>query len=271
MANLLDTEDVFAVEVTEADAYFPNDELPVSKRTLRDFYDTIGHGYVTADTLRKHHPDYTEAQPLRGIEDDLLDRMVHPHVLDAREAADEIREELADAPTSDMERQASLKSALNEALDEVKDRAKEIKAILERVDNGDTLDAEQMSLLIDRDVEPKARRLTTLDGEEFTAEASYSMGTMNGSRFGSSAQWGPTAARRMYHDLPRRLLRSRARKVEDKPQERSTAQHIAALGVEDVIEEDPHFDREPTQLFVSGSSNSTNSPRKREIPSSVLG
>ncbi len=269
MPTRLDTEDVFAVETDNAEQLFPNDELPVSKRTLRDFYDTIGHGYVTADTLRRHHPDYTAARPLRGIEDDLLDRMTHPYVLDAREAVQTIRAKLEHTPASDMERQASLKSALNEALDDVEERAGEIEAIEERIDDGDTLDAEQLSKLIDRDVEPKTRKLTTLDGEEFTAETSYSRGTMNGSRFGSSTQWSPEAARRMYRDLPRRLLRSRARKVEDKPRERSTAQHIERLGVERVIEADPHFDREPTQLFVS-SSNSTKSPRRREIPSSVL-
>jgi hypothetical protein len=267
----LDNEDEFTVEVTEADEFFPKDDLPVRPNVLRDFYDSIGHGYVRADTLRKHHPDYTEARPLRGIEDDLLDRMTHPHVLDAREAADEIREELNETPASDMEQQAKLKSAINEALDEVEDRAEEIEAIEDRIDNGDTLDAEQMSLLIDRDVEPKTRRLTSMDGEEFTAETSYSMGTMNGSRFGSSSQWSPTAARRMYRDLPRRLLRARARKVEDKPQERSTAQHIEKLGAERVVEADPHFDRQPTQLFVTDSNTTTKSPRKRGIPSSVLG
>ncbi len=269
MPTRLDTEDVFAVEVTEADAYFPKEDPPVSKNVLRDYYDSIGHGYVRADTLRKHHPDYTEAQPLRGIEDDLLDRMVHPHVLDAREAVQTIRAKLEHTPASNMERQASLQSDLTAAITEVQDRAEEIEAIEERIDNGDTLDAEQMSLLIDRKVEPRTRKLTSMDGREFTAETSYSMGTMNGGRFGSSAQWSPEAARRMYRDLPRRLLRSRARKVEDKPRERSTAQHIERLGVERVIEADPHFDREPTQLFVS-SSNSTKSPRRREIPSSVL-
>jgi hypothetical protein len=67
------------------------------------------------------------------------------------------------------------------------------------------------------------------------------------------------------------LLRARARKIEDKPQERSTAQHIEKLGVETVVEADPHFDREPTQLFVTDSNTTTKSPRKRETPSSVLG
>ncbi len=271
MPNRLDTEAVFAVEVTEADEFFPKDDPPVSPNVLRDYYDSIGHGYVRADTLRKHHPDYTEAQPLRGMEEELIDRMTHPYVLDAREAVQTIRAKLEHTPASDMERQASLQSALNEALDDVEDRAEEIAAIEDRIDDGDTLDAEQMSLLLNRKVDPETQRLTSMDGREFTAETSYSMGTMNGSRFGSSTQWSPEAARRMYHDLPRRLLRSRARKVEDKPQERSTAQHIEKLGVEDVIEEDPHFDREPTQLFVSDSNTTTKPPRRREIPSSVLG
>jgi hypothetical protein len=267
----LDTEAVFAVEVTDADAYFPNDELPVDANVLRDFYDTVGHGFVRADTIRRYHPDHTAARPLRGIEDDLLDRMVHPHVLDAREAVQTIRAKLEHTPASDMERQASLKSALNEALEEVEDRAEEIEAIEERIDDGDTLDAEQLSKLINRDVEPRTRKLTSMDGREFTAETSYSMGTMNGGRFGSSTQWGPTAARRMYRDLPWRLLRARARKVEDKPQERSTAQHIEQLGVETVVEALDYFDREPAQLFVSnGSSNSKSKPRKCETPPSVL-
>jgi hypothetical protein len=271
MPTRLDTENTFAVETDNAEQFFPKEDPPVSPNVLRDFWTRTGHPMVRADTIRRYHPDYTEAQPLRGIEDDLLDRMVHPHVLDAREAVQTIREDLANAPASDMERQASLKSALNEALDEVKDRADEIAAIENRIDNGDTLDAEQMSLLIDRDVEPRTRKLTSMDGREFTAETSYAMGTMNGGRFGSSAQWSPEAARRMYRDLPRRLLRSRARKVEDKPRERSTAQHIERLGVERVIEADPHFDREPTQLFVSNGNISKSKPRKRKIPSSVLG
>ncbi|MCS4136914.1 hypothetical protein GGQ13_000318 [Salinibacter ruber] len=270
MPTRLDTEDTFAIETEDAEDFFPKDP-PVSPNVLRDYWTRTGTPMVRADTLRRYHSDYTEAQPLRGIEDDLLDRLTHPHVMEARRAADEIREDLANAPASDMERQASLKSALNEALDEVEDRADEIAAIENRIDNGDTLDAKQMSLLIDRKVEPETQRLTSMDGREFTAETSYSMGTMNGSRFGSSSQWSLEAARRMYRDLPRRLLRSRSRKVEDKPQERSTAQHIEQLGVETVVEALDYFDREPAQLFVSnGSSNSKSKPRKCETPPSVL-
>ena len=269
MPTRLDREEVFAIEVTEADDFFPKDDPPVSKRTLRDYWTRTGAPMVRADTLRKHHPDYTAARPLRGIEDDLLERMTHPYVLDAREAANEIREKLANAPASDMEQQARLKSALSDALDEVEDRAEEIEAILERVEDGNTLDAEQLSVLIDRDIDPETQRLTSMDGREFVAETSFSMGTMNGGRFGSSAQWSPTAARRMYRDLPRRLLRARARKVEDKPRERSTAQHIAALGVEAVVEASDYFDRQPTQLFVSDGNTSKSEPRRREIPSSL--
>jgi hypothetical protein len=198
--------------------------------------------------------------------------MVHPYVLDAREAADEIREELNDTPASDLQEQARRKSALSDALEEVEDRAEEIEAIEERIDDGDTLDAEQMSLLIDRDIDPETQRLSSMDGREFVAETSHALGTMNGSRFGKSAQWSPTAARRMYLDLPRRLLRARARHLGDRPQERSVAQHIEMLGVETVVEASDYFDRQPTQLFVSnGNSTSTEPPRKRETPSSVLG
>lgn len=265
----LQTEKTFSVEVDEADRFFPGGEAPPASK-LRDFYSRTGAPMVRADSIRALHPDCRAARPLKGRETELLDRLTHPYVLRAREAAQEARVELDEC--SNFKRAAGLATELRDALDEVEEKADEIDTLTDRIDDGKTLDAEQLSTLLDREVAPKDETLTTVDGETLHASKSYEMGTMRGDRFGSSALWSAEDARRLYHDLPVRLLRNRARKVEEKPQERSIGQHIAAVGVERLVEEAPHFSRQPTRLLISnlrknGSTPST--PRKRKTPSSL--
>jgi hypothetical protein len=267
----LDTEKSFAVEVDEAEQFFPRSEAPSTKK-LRDYRDRVGHSMVRADTLRRLHPDHEAVRPLQGKIVDLLDRLTHPAVLDARDAAEEVRAELEDCPGSDLQRLARLKSSLSDALDNVEEQRKQIEEIEARIDDGKTLDARQLSILLDREIDPKTETLSTLDGETLHADTSYALGMMH-EDFGSSAQWSPTASRRLYRDLLRRLLRERARKVEDKPRERSVSQHVAEIGVERLVDADPRFDCEPTTLFVSNRRNGGKSappkPRKRGIPSKI--
>jgi hypothetical protein len=262
----LDREEVFAVSLEDAPEFFARNETP--ENLTADYHTRTGFPKVRADTLRRHHEDYEHATPLKGKEPDLLSEMTHPYVLEAIEERRDVRDDLESVPPSDLEWQGRLQTKLRTLDAEVKERRKRLGEITARIDDGRTLDAAQLSLLTDReDIDPRTEVINTLDGKRLTAVKSCALGTMNGGRFGASAQWSPTAARRLHFDLPRRLLRRTARKLGDKPRERSLRQHVEALGVE----RDPHF---PGPSDEEGkdeeTEKGTGATRPKRIPSTNL-
>lgn len=231
----LDTEETFVVDVDDADAFFPNDEAPVGPNELTDFHTGTGFPKVRADTLRELHPDYSPARPLKDREEELLEQMTHPYVMGAVRDVEKIREEMEATPPTDMGKLGKLQSRLDEAEQEIENRKGHISWLLS--DERETLKADEMALLLDRgDIENDTRAVTSLDGGTFFSDG--------GGPRQAWREWSPETARILYRDLPRRLLRYRAHQLERKPREMSTGQHVAEIGVERLMDADPHFRRD---------------------------
>lgn len=260
----LDRDEVFAVSLKDAPDLFPRGQAPDGLSA--DYHTRSGFPRVRADTIRELHPDYEHAQPLKGRETELVDALTHPYIYEALRQLWEVEEKLESMPLPSLETAASLRTREERLKREVGQRKEKIGALEQRILDGDTLDAAQLSLLTDReDVEPKTERIQALNGDVLYAETSYALGTMN-EGFGSSALWSPVHSQRLYHELPKRLLRETARKMGERPPERSVAQHIEKLGIETVMDEDSHFGVDETV----DTEMKTSAPRRRRTPSTSL-
>jgi hypothetical protein len=233
-----------------------------------DYHTRSGFPRVRADTIRELHPDYEPCRPLKGLESGLVDEMTHPFILTALDELRKVQHEIENAAPSGLVTSASLRTDEERLKREVEQRKEEIASLERRIHDGQTLDNSQLGLLTDRteEIDPKTEQITALNGDVLYAETSYHLGTMHGDRIGASALWSPVHAQRLYHELPKRLLRETARKMGERPPERSVAQHIQIHGVETVMEEDPHFGVDET----TETEKNTDAPRRKGIPSTSL-
>ncbi len=240
LTSRLNLETSFAVDARIAANFLGTPDDPVQPLEVTDFNEAVGP-QTRANTIRRRSSSHTAIAPLVG-RDDLLDRFTHPHVLEAIEDAEDARE--AAREEANPFRQSHEAAKVKQAESEVEKRREEIGALLERIDRGDTLDAEQMSLLLDRDIDPKTETLTIrVTGREVTAEVPELLGNMHGDRIGSSALWSASDAREMYEALPVRILRRTASQIEPKPREAAPGEHVESVGVEKVLEASDYFDR----------------------------
>jgi len=240
LTNRLNLETSFAVPAEKAADFLGTPDEPVQPSEVTDFHEPSGP-MTRANTIRKRSDSHTEIAPLRD-RDDLLERFTHPYVLEAVREAESARE--AAEEEANVFRQSHEAAKVKQAEREVQQRREEIEQILERVRNGDTLDAAQLSTLIDRPVEKDAEKLTIrVTGREVTAETPELLGNMHGDRIGSSALWSAEDARKMYEALPVRILRRTASQIEPKPREAALGEHVESVGVEKVLEASDYFDR----------------------------
>jgi hypothetical protein len=239
LTSRLNLETSFAIPAEEAADFLSTPDNPVSASDVTDFHEPSGP-QTRANTIRRRSSSHTAIAPLVG-RDDLLERFTHPYVLEAIEDAEEARE--AAREEANPFAQSHRQTRQTEAEREVEQRREEIGALLERIDRGDTLDAAQLSLLLHRDISPKTETLTIrMTGREVTAETPELLGNLHDG-IGSSALWAAEDAREMYEALPVRLLRRTASRIEQRPREAALGEHVKAVGVETVLEADPHFDR----------------------------
>jgi hypothetical protein len=249
----------------DAPEFFPHGQAPDALSA--DYHTRSGFPRVRADTIRELHPDYEPSRPLKGRETELTDALTHPHVFETLRRLRKVQHEIETAAPSVNQSIASLRSTEERLKRKVEERKEKIGALEQRILDGQTLDAAQLGLLTDRteEINPKTQKITALNGDTLYAETSYALGTMN-EGFGSSALWSPVHAQRLFHELPKRLLRETARKMGERPPERSVAQHIEKLGVETVMEADEHFGVDES----TDSEKETNAPRRKGIPSTSL-
>jgi hypothetical protein len=261
----LDREEVFSVPLDEADQYFPRNQAPDGLSA--DYHTRSGFPRIRASSIRAAHPDHSAAAPLDGRETELIDALTHPHVLEALRQLRKIQHEVENAAPSVNQSVASLRSTEERLKREVEERKEKIGALEQRILDGQTLDAAQLGLLTDRteEIDPKTEQITALNGDVLYADTSYVLGTMN-EGFGSSALWSPVHSQRLFHELPKRLLRTTARKMGERPPERSVAQHIDRLGVERVMEADEHFGVDES----TETKKKTRTPRRKRTPSTSL-
>ncbi len=261
LTSRLNLETSFAVDARTAANFLGTPDDPVQPSEVTDFNEAVGP-MTRANTIRRRSSSHTAIAPLVGRED-LTERMTHPYVLEAIEDAEEAREEAAEARNPF--RQSHEAAKVKEAEREVQQRREELEQILERVRGGKTLDAAQLSLLLDRDISPKTESLSIrVTGREVTAETPELLGNMHGDRIGSSALWAAEDARELYEALPIRLLRQTASQIEPKPREAAAGEHVKAVGVETVISEDPHF--RPEEAEDSGETTQTETSRRARDP-----
>lgn len=240
LTNRLNLETSFAVPAEKAADFLSTPDDQVQPSEVTDYHEP-GGPMTRANTIRRRSSSHTEIAPLVG-RDDLTERFTHPYVLEAVREEENAREEAEEE--ANVFRQSHEAAKVKQAEREVEARREELEQILERVRNGKTLDAEQMSLLLHRDIDPKTESLSIrVSGKSYTAETPELLGNMHGERIGSSALWAAEDARELYEALPVRLLRKTAAKIEPKPREAALGEHVKAVGVENVISEDPHFDR----------------------------
>jgi hypothetical protein len=179
-----------------------------------------------------------------------------------------VQHEIETAAPSVNQSVASLRSTEERLKREVEEQKETIASLERRIHDGKTLDAVQLGLLTDRteEIGPKTEQLRALNGDVLYAETSYHLGTMHGDRIGASALWSPVHSQRLFHELPKRLLRTTARKLGNRPPQMSVSQHVQALGVGTVMEEDPHFGVDET----TETKKKTRTPRRKGIPSTSL-
>jgi hypothetical protein len=239
LSDRLNLERSFAIPAEEAADFLSTPDNPISASDVTDYHEPSGP-MTRANTIRRRSSSHSPIAPLVG-RDDLTERMSHPYVLEAVREAENAREEAEEEANPFAQSHAATK--VKQAESEVQKRRSEIGALLERIENGQTLDAEQMSLLLDRDISPQTESLSIrVSGREVTAEVPELLGNLHNG-IGSSALWSAEDARELYEALPVRLLRQTAAQIEQRPREAAPGEHVKAVGVEAVISEDPHFDR----------------------------
>lgn len=239
LTSRLNLETSFAVDARTAADFLSTPDNPVSASEVADFHEPSGP-QTRANTIRRRSSSHTAIAPLVG-RDDLTERMTHPYVLEAVREAESAREEAEEEANPFAQSHAATK--VKQAENEVERRREEIGALLQRIEDGKTLDAAQLSLLLDRPVERDAETLTIrVTGKSYTAETPELLGNLHNG-VGSSALWAAEDALELYRELPIRLLRQTASQIEQRPREAAPGEHVKAVGVETVISEDPHFDR----------------------------
>jgi len=250
----LNLHDAFELRVEEAEQYFPSDRETPSNAELQTHFNRLGFPMTRAHRIRELHPHRTAVHPLRGV--DLLSEFVHPLALQARERAEELRDELDDA--SGIQESARLASNLERAITRYDERKGRVKELLDPK-TGPLSVKEMDGLLPGRDVHRDKKTLTVHDGTKHHRDEGGPM---------EQPKWTTETARALVRDLARRKLHSTAREMEEKPRKRAPEQHIERLGVDSIMDESPHFRR--SELNTDGKTT-TSTPRKKRTPSAALG
>lgn len=257
LTSRLNLETSFAVDARTAADFLSTPDDPVSASDVTDFHEPSGP-QTRANTVRRRSSSQSAVAPLTE-RSDLLERFTHPHVLEAVREAENARE--AAEEEANPFAQSHRQTRQTEAEREVEQRREEIGALLERIENGQTLDAEQMSLLLDRDISPQTESLSIRfsGGREVTAETPELLGNLHDG-IGSSALWAAEDALELYRELPIRLLRQTASRIEQKPREAAPGEHVKAVGVENVISEDTHFRPEEAEDGTNETARTPDGP-----------
>ncbi|WP_103020026.1 hypothetical protein [Salinibacter altiplanensis] len=173
----LGRQDTFLVDAREAQTYledhYNSDELP----SVREFADVRGvSGPKTrAETIRTLHPKKTATTPAVDAADELVEDFKHPAVLSIEKEIRECRGELSDEtnPLAQcrkrcrIERLKSEKASVNGRLGQ----------LLQKIDNGAQLDAQEMSFLLNReDIDSSTKQISTIPttDEKYGASVSRS-------------------------------------------------------------------------------------------------